>query len=62
MNLLWLLVFIGALFIIFGNPRVGPRVYPGYNYGYFPGIFGFVVVIVILFLLFGSGGHSLNIR
>jgi hypothetical protein len=61
MSLLWLIVFVFLLLILFGNPRLGPRVYPGYSYGYFPGIIGFIVVIILLFVLLGNGGHGIHI-
>jgi hypothetical protein len=63
MSPLGLLLIVFLLLMIFGNPHVGPRVYPGYSYGYFPGIIGLIVVIVLLFMLFGNGGgHSFSFR
>jgi uncharacterized membrane protein len=51
MNLLTLLLVVFVLLMIFGNPLVGGRVWTGYNYGYWPGGLGLIVVIVLLVLL-----------
>jgi Sec-independent protein translocase protein TatA len=55
MSLLTLLLIIAVLVILFGNPHVGPRVYTGYSYGYWPGGLGLILLLVVLFLIFGRG-------
>lgn len=51
MNLLALLLLIFLLVVLFGNPHLGPRVYPAYSYGYWPGGLGLIVVVVLIVLL-----------
>jgi hypothetical protein len=52
MSLLGILIFVCVLVMIFGNPHIGPHVYQGYSYGYWPGGLGLLLVIFLLFLLF----------
>src|ERR1700674_885488 len=56
MNILTLLLIIAVLVILFGNPHVGGRVYPGYaagGWGYWPSGLGLIILIVVLLMLFG---------
>jgi hypothetical protein len=54
MSLIGFIILIAVLVIVFGNPHVGTRVYPGYSYGYWPGGIGLIVVIVLVLLLLGG--------
>lgn len=53
MNILVLLIIVFALVALFGNPWMGPRVYPGYSMGYWPGGLGIVIIIILVLYLSG---------
>lgn len=54
MSLLGLLILVCILIFIFGNPHVGPRVYPQYSYGYWPSGLSLVIIILLVLVLTGA--------
>ena len=49
------IIIIAALFLILGYPGVGlgQRAYPGYNYGFYGGGLGTILVILLVLWLLG---------
>lgn len=54
MSLLGLLLVVCLIIFVLGNPIAGPRVYQGYNYGWWPGGLGLILAVLLVLYLFGG--------
>lgn len=54
-HLLALLLILVLFIVLFGNPRMGPRVYQNYDLGYAPSTVALAIAMVLVFFLLG--GH-----